>query len=351
MLTTFSPEKVLYRYQDIVNFLNTGEIFTPTSIDIDVSGVCNNSCYFCNAKRSHNNKFLSLKQLEIIIGQARKLGISHCCIAGGGEPFCNPYYSSIDEYLNKQGFNKLLTTNGYLLSKVIDTIYNYDSIGVSFDCLTNDDYIYTRKNSDYDELLKGIERLHKHKKEHDIRDTTCKTLITKFNYNKLYGIAKYAKDIGFNAIYIRPAGLHNIKDKNKVLDLSDYKLTKVEVHVANKEIEKALELKDKTFNVFYSNPFYEDITTPKYEFKNCIACMLNLTFCTDGYIYLCMEQRGNPRFRLCKHQDWLKYWNSNFHKEKILNITYEDCPRCAKNEINKIIEEGIINNKYNRYYI
>ena len=351
-LNTFSQEKVLRYYTEIQNYLKTGNIIKPAVVDIDLSGYCMANCYFCNASRVHNKKFLSLQDVSIITTQLNAMNLKNLCIAGGGEPLANPDFIKIQDHFNENNFKRLLTTNGVLLKKLVHELYNYVSIGVSIDYINRETYCKTRGYDYFDDVIEGLTKLNKYKKNNKIKDTTAKVLITKYNYNILYKIANFVKSIGFDNLYLRPVGLHNIYSSNgNIKDLTNYKLTNDETKIAKDELCRITELQDNSFFVHYSNQFKDDITTPKYEFKKCIATMFCTVFSTDGYVYLCMDNRGNPFFRLCKHEEYSSAFNSKKHKDIIENIKIEKCPRCIKNTTNKIIEKYIINDEINIDFI
>lgn len=349
MITFFSPEKVIFHKDVIQNFLNTNKINRIPFVDIDISGVCNCNCFFCNGKRVHNNKFLTLENVKNIVESVQVYDCNSVCLAGGGEPMLNPQFIEIDEYLSSANIEKLLNTNGILLESLVDNMYNYKSIGVSFEATNVQMYKLIRKNGDFWKVLGGLNKLNSIKKQHNIRDTTLKVLITKFNYNSIYDLVWMAKNVGMDNVYLRPAGLVNIHNyDNSIKNLSEYYLSESEVNICLEQIQKSKHLEDDDFHIHFSNQFKSDLTTPKYEFDKCLACLLSLTFCTDGYVYLCIEHRGNAKYRLCRHDELHKVFNSSEHINLINSIDFKkDCPRCARNGINRIIQNCMLTDSCN----
>jgi len=353
-MNTFSPEKIFFHYEKIRRYLKTGEIFPPMFLDIDISGYCNNKCYFCNAVSSHNKVNLTLEQVDNIIFNMKNINtnINAVCLSGGGEPTLNTEFIQISELIsNKYKMKKMLNTNGLMLEKLYNDLYDFTSIGISIDSY-DDSYMITRRYPEegHIKVINGIEKLCKVKSKNNIKDVTAKVLITKFNYNALYDISLILKDTGVDNIYIRPANLYGIRnvDNFGFINNEDYFLDKKELHVLNKQLKECSRLSDKYCKVIcVNNTTKYDFTTPLLEFKTCIACMVSLTFSTDGYVYTCINQRQNDNFKLCKHSEIKEYFNSEKHKSMIKNINPKECKSCFRNKLNKYIQEFILEDKAN----
>jgi len=349
-MDTFSPEKIFFHYEKIKRYLKTGDIFSPMFLDIDISGYCNNKCYFCNAIASHNRIFLTLKQVDKIIFDIKSIdkNISAVCLAGGGEPTLNPEFIQISEMIsNKYNMKKMLNTNGLKLESIYKDLYDFTSVGISIDSYDVDSYIKTRKypKDGHFKVIKGIEKLCSIKYNNNIKDITAKVLITKFNYNKLYKLCCTLKNIGIDNIYIRPPLLFDFNTS-----IGGFYLCNKELQVLNKQLEECSRLSDKYCKVkCMNNTTKYDFTTPLLDFNICIACMLSLTFSTDGFVYLCVQK--NNEFKLCRHEDIREFFNSKKHRDMIKNINPKECKSCFRNKLNKYIQEFILEDKANRDFL
>ena len=109
-------------------------------------------------------------------------------------------------------------------------------------------------------------------------------------------------------------------------------------------------LEDKNFRVITSFHKFSEGFHIKNDFSRCWASALQIQCCADGYVYVCQDQRINPKYRLGSHypnpENILSFWGKEKHIELLKSINpKEDCPRCTYGPYNKQIEEVIIKDR------
>ncbi|OHB77214.1 MAG: hypothetical protein A2Z34_06655 [Planctomycetes bacterium RBG_16_59_8] len=88
---------------------NTEDIPVPEMLFISVTGACRQGCSFCANGEYAQSAFLERALVELIVSEAKEIGVSTIAIAGG-EPLLHPDLFAILE--NIVGMNGILFTNG-----------------------------------------------------------------------------------------------------------------------------------------------------------------------------------------------------------------------------------------------
>ena len=122
-----------------------GKCPPPALITVDTSNYCNLSCEWCNAwKVRQNGRMLSY---DVLINFVRfisewksadgKYGVGAVCIAGGGEPLCNPHIGDFLLELNRKRVDVATVTNGILIDKYLEELLVNQYVAVSVDAATS----------------------------------------------------------------------------------------------------------------------------------------------------------------------------------------------------------------------
>ena len=144
--------------------------YVPTSLHLELSGVCNLKCTYCpyhgfaNIKDGHR-KLMSWEMLIKIAEQVKRIpSIETLDVSGHGEIFLNRNWFEMLEYLWQETAikNLVIYTNGMLLTeenvqKLANLKYESITLEVSIDGLSPEENNVYRKRSDYEIVKKNLE--------------------------------------------------------------------------------------------------------------------------------------------------------------------------------------------------
>jgi len=131
------------------------------SLRISITNRCNVKCFYCHHDGIvPENYEMTSSEMQRIVKVAKEIGIEKIRLSGG-EPLIRKDIVDIVTKISSIGFRDIsLTTNGVLLCKYADALYNagLTRVNVSFDTLNPETYKRITKRN-YMELAKrGIER-------------------------------------------------------------------------------------------------------------------------------------------------------------------------------------------------
>ena len=131
------------------------------SLRISITNRCNVKCFYCHHDGIvPQNYEMTSDEMQRIVKVAKEIGIEKIRLSGG-EPLIRDDIVDIVTKISSIGFRDIsLTTNGVLLGKYAEALYNagLTRVNVSFDTLNPETYKFITKR-DYMELAKkGIEK-------------------------------------------------------------------------------------------------------------------------------------------------------------------------------------------------
>jgi hypothetical protein len=180
-------------------------------------------------------------------------------------------------------------------------------------------------------------------------DLTAKLLCSvnnNFNLTR-YNSVKIMKEIGFNAVQLRPVAVDNIRGKENKGRFSMEK----ELPIIHEQLERIFnDLEDENFDIYaVTHKFSKDLGRA-IKFKKCRATPIQGVFGADGNFYICFNLRGLESAKLCSHfpdpYEVKRAWGSAHHKEIMTKIDpINTCIRCTYNRYNQVIEEAIMEDK------
>jgi organic radical activating enzyme len=110
------PVKI-FKNRMLVDDLNDGYI-PPIHVQLIPTNKCNLNCSFCSCKKRNKTEELTLKQIETLCRDLKKMGCEAATITGGGEPLMHKDISGILQCLSDYDIKIGLVTNGFLLDKL-----------------------------------------------------------------------------------------------------------------------------------------------------------------------------------------------------------------------------------------
>jgi MoaA/NifB/PqqE/SkfB family radical SAM enzyme len=94
-------------------------IFSPTSINLDLTSACNFSCPFCvDSKLINAGKSLTLEEVRKTIHTLHSHGLLSIILIGGGEPTLHKDFGEIVRYIKSKKLQIGIVTNGSRLEKI-----------------------------------------------------------------------------------------------------------------------------------------------------------------------------------------------------------------------------------------
>jgi sulfatase maturation enzyme AslB (radical SAM superfamily) len=313
----------------------------PAQVDIDLTNVCNQDCYYCNSAefrarvpvQKKYNEYITL--LDKLAGwrshSPNSYGTLHTITyPGGGEPTVLPGYENVIEHTIDLGFLTSITTNGSRLDQLLDKVpvvklQKMGWIGIDLDAGTQDLYEEIRRSltreSLFPRVVENATNLAKAGVNLDI-----KVLLNERNDSPaaIEDIFKLVKKIGARMVLFRPTIINN------------------EAYQITAETQELLKSLADKYSIAIRTNLHKYL--PR-NYKKCHQMYQFPIFCADGKIYICCENKGNPAFELCSwdSDDFRDQWLSPRHHEIYEKTRVEFCQPCRPN-LNNIRIQDILNN-------
>ena len=321
----------MYQYAELVHWLQNKSVkkILPAQVDIDLTNVCNQDCYYCNSADFRREKPVQKKYKEYIklldqLGSWRahspeSYGTTHTITyAGGGEPTVLTGYEHVIEHTIDQGFLCSITTNGSNLDRLLDTVVveklkKIAWIGIDIDAGTEDLYEQIRKSLTAKSIFSRVIENAKELVAVGV-NVDFKCLINPLNDNPeaMKNLFQLVKSIGGRGLYFRPVIVNN-----QAHPITDATLAML-----------------KNLSDTYQLPHWVNTnkTLPR-NYKKCHQMFHFPVFCADGKIYICCEGKGNPQFELCNwdEADFRDQWLNQRHWEIYNKTRVEFCQPCRPN--------------------
>jgi MoaA/NifB/PqqE/SkfB family radical SAM enzyme len=112
-------------------------IFSPISINLDLTSACNFSCPFCvDSKLINAGKSLTSAEVKKTVDTLHSHGLLSVILIGGGEPTLHRDFGEIVRYIKSKNLQIGIVTNGSRLEKIeaiVETLKEKDWIRISID--------------------------------------------------------------------------------------------------------------------------------------------------------------------------------------------------------------------------
>ena len=333
----------MYQFAELVHWMHNKESMKilPAQVDIDLTNVCNQDCYYCNSADFRKSRPVQKKYTEYITlldklatwrgHSPDSYGTTHTItFPGGGEPTVLINYEKVIEHTIDLGFLASITTNGSNLHKLLESVSveklrKIAWIGIDIDAGTPDLYEQIRRSLTTKSLFNQVVDNAKQLISQGI-NVDFKCLINPLNDNPeaMDDLFRLIKTIKGRMIYFRPVIIDN------------------QAHTITQQTFDLL----KTLSEKYQLPYWVNTnkTIPR-NYKKCHQMFHFPVFCADGKIYICCEGKGNPQFELgaWDHGDFRDLWLNQRHWEIYDKTRVEFCAPCRPN-INNIQIQNILDN-------
>ena len=333
----------MYQYAELVHWMQNQDVMKilPGEVDIDLTNVCNQDCFYCNSAEFRQERPVQKKYGEYIAlldklanwrsHTPRSYGTLHTITyPGGGEPTILPGYEKVIEHTIDLGFLTGLTTNGSKLDIMLDKVpvhklQKMGWIGIDIDAGTEELYEKIRrsltKKSLFPKVIENAKNLVRAKVNVDL-----KALLNEYNDTPeaIEDIVKLTADVGARMILFRPTIMNG-----KAYQISP----QTQAIIADLGIKYKVQAR---------------VNMDKYlprTYKKCHQMFQFPVFCADGQIYVCCENKGNPAFSIGHWDtgDFRDLWCEGRHKEVYEKTRVEFCQPCRPNLNNRRIQQIIDN--------
>jgi len=312
--------------------------YIPSQIDIDLTNNCNQDCYYCISlqfRKKYTGHQPYTKYINLIdqLNNWRQhspdsYGTLHAItFAGGGEPTLLKNYEKVLEKAIDCGFLISLTTNGTLLEKIfnipIPKIQMMNWVGIDIDAGNLETYEKIRRSKTagmFDRAVNNATELRKVGVPVDFKLLADENNTSK---DEIYCMFELGKKVGIRMIYYRPV----------ILEPGIFNITpKIVQHIKNAS---------QKYNIPYKINLTKNLER---NYSKCHQMFQFPSFCADGQIYACCDNKGNDHFKIGTwlDNDFRDQWQDKTHWEVYNNINTHFCQPCRPN-INNIEIQNILN--------
>lgn len=333
----------MYREAELVHWMQnqSSKILLPAQVDIDLTNICNQDCYYCNSADHRRNAPVQKKYNEYIelldkisswrAHSPNSYGTTHTITyPGGGEPTVLPGYEHVIEHTIDLGFLTSITTNGSKLDRLLDSLTTEKLrkiawIGIDIDAGTEELYekirnsltsksLFNRVTSNARELIKAG------------ANVDFKVLLNPYNDHEqsIKDLFDYVKKLNGRQLYFRPVIYQG----------------------------RAHAITDQTINYIQKNsrrtrvPYrINENKTATRKYKKCHQMYHFPVFCADGHIYVCCDNKGNPAFSIGQwdQEDFRDLWMQSKHNDIYNKTNVAFCAPCRPNATNNTIQDILDN--------
>lgn len=332
----------MYQHAELVHWMKNQEYMNllPAQVDIDLTNVCNQDCYYCNSAEFRKEKPVQKKYTEYIAlldklagwraHSPNSYGTTHTITyAGGGEPSVLTGFENVIEHTIDLGFLTAITSNGSHLDKLLNSIVvkklkKIAWIGIDIDAGTEELYEEIRHSLTAKSLFSRVIDNAKNLIEIGV-NVDFKCLINPLNDNlkAMDDLFKLVSSVKGRALYFRPVIVNG------------------HAHPITEQTLFMLETLSKKYQVRYWVNVNK--TLPR-NYKKCHQMFQFPVFCADGKIYVCCENKGNPQYALgdWDSEDFRNLWLNTRHHEIYNKTNVAFCQPCRPN-ISNIQIQNILN--------
>ena len=333
----------MYQHAELVHWMQNqdNKILLPAQVDIDLTNICNQDCYYCNSADHRAMAPVQKKYTEYIdlldklaswrSHSPNSYGTTHTITyPGGGEPTVLSGYEHVIEHTIDLGFLTSITTNGSKLDRLLDSVpvnklKKIAWIGVDIDSGTEELYEKIRCSLTKKSLFNRVKENARELISAGV-NVDFKCLINPYNDNQqaIDDLFDYVREVQGRKLYFRPVIYQNT------------------AHVITENLQNWIkEASDRTGIPYWIN--FDKTQARKY--KRCHQMYHFPVFCAEGYIYVCCDNKGNPDFTIGRwdQDDFRDLWMSPRHHEIYNKVTTAFCKPCRPNVTNNHIQDILDN--------
>jgi len=227
---TYEVKKALKLYK----LWRNNEAFTPYTVELLVSSLCNLKCVMCNVWKltrkdpSPTDEELSVSEYENLLDELSFLGTKFLCISGG-EPLLKKGVFSIVQKAKEKNLQVELITNGTMVSdgvakRLVES--GIDIITFSIDASRSDLHDHIRGvTGSWEKATRGMVALNKFKRQVGSKKLKLAIdfLVTRINCHMIPEMIDLKPELGFDEIHFLPVIGKTVSAKELFLTTQDLK--------------------------------------------------------------------------------------------------------------------------------
>lgn len=361
--------KMMAHVDRLADWQRTGDAF-PVLMEINPTNYCNEACDWCisqdvhlgNTRMTGNERTLQIVKLDAhsaisnhperrrgialpdltrFLSQAQAMGLKAVNWSGGGEPTGYAHFRDAVEYCAGLGLEQGLLTNGLFPAAHVRVIgERLRWTRVSLDTIDSRRYEAHKHTRGFDRVMENIQQLVKYPVQ-----LVVNMNVAGWNFDEIEPMAHWAKDIGADAIQIRPIlGLPFSAPGN---DPYRRQPDRDWLREATSSLRAAERMKSDVFDVIVSWDKFEDLDRGDFgrSYTRCLyhffTCVLN----ANGDLCVCMYHLDDHRFTFGNIylNSAEEIWHSGQRQEAVSlcgnSLDLSTCQVCCKgHEINKFMQ-------------
>jgi len=340
-MNPYSDSKIL-RDLKRLQAIRDGKTFPPKQVEIVLSDLCNQDCWFCMYRQSgmlpaekfggNPARFLDTTDVKKLLHEIVEMGVRAVLFSGGGEPTVHPQHLTIFKEALDLGLACGLITNGTLLRGGWENVLPYFTwIRVSLDAGTEATYAATRKVSGhmFKRVLANLANL---RYEIDQRNTNCYLgvgfVVTPENYQECAWAARHVHQEGAHSIRFNPVRTPLGTDAYDGI---------LESVLASLHRAKTLPGLPIGFVLEQFTSRLEDLEGPP-DYPVCHYQKLAPFVGADGKVYRCCHTSYSNRGYLGELQSFEALWYGEDVQKRMREFDARGCENCTFNRINRAVE-------------
>lgn len=335
----------MYHAAELVHWMQNkdNKVLLPAQIDIDLTNICNQDCYYCNSADHRAMAPVQKKYTEYIdlldklaswrSHSPNSYGTTHTITyPGGGEPTVLAGYECVIEHSIDHGFLVSITTNGSKLDRLLDSVpvaklRKLAWIGIDIDAGTEELYEQIRRSLTTKSLFGRVRENARALVSAGV-NVDFKCLINPYNNNQqaINDLFDYVQELQGRMLYFRPV------------------IYQGRAHPITDDLQSWIrDASNRTAVPFWIN---ETKTQPR-RYGRCHQMYHFPVFCADGLIYVCCDNKGNPNFSIGQWDqgDFRDLWMSRIHHNIYHQTNVSLCAPCRPNSTNNVIQDILDNPK------
>jgi len=274
---------------DILNARLSGR-YIPFAVQFSITSKCNSRCNYCYAKYFERTlPELDTARIKKIVSGLARFGTKRLSLVGG-EPLVKKDISQIIDFIKKKNLECALTSNGYLVPNLLETVKKLDLLVLSLDG-REENHDANREKGSWKKVMTALKLAY----EYHI-PLQISTVLTKHNLNDLEWLANLGRRYKF---WISFTPLINQSDNDKKIPL--YKLLPINEQY-RRAFQKIISMKRKGAPFLYHEKIYraalnwpdfkiDRVTTSEPEFYHikCLAGKYSAIIDSNGDLYPCPQ--------------------------------------------------------------
>lgn len=339
--TVYSDSKVFY-HTDKIECLKNNQRTAPVYIRIKPTNVCNQGCYYCiynndvvwDGRNVDRRESIPWEKMKEILTDIAEMGVRAVTFTGGGDPLC--YHSIIPaiQMVKKNKIDFALITNGQALEgDAARELCEAKWLRVSLDSAKSETYERIRKVKTHQKVLDNIANFAAKKNEPCVLGINF--VVTKENFDQIYGMCRIAKELGVNNIKFSPIV---IREKTAEYHKEIHQMVEEQLENAKKDfLNEKFAIIDKYTRDLWMDEHYQKC------YQKCYVKQLFTIIAADQKVYYCIDKAYIPAGMVgdIKEQSFKKMWFSEETTRKFQEMdASKECNfRCVYDERNILLND------------